>query len=138
MDRCTYIKIAGKEYPMSFSLGASKKMIAKYGSIEKMQNELKKSGDDIKKLDLLTEMLALLIAQGCAYKNYFEKDMPAPENAPIINGKWEPITAEVLDIAIMLYDADEIREKIEECVTKGAKKRVEAKAQGKNVKATQA
>ena len=64
--------------------------------------------------------------------------MPAPETETIINGKWEPITAEVLDIAIMLYDADEIREKIEECVTKGAKKRVEAKVQGKNVKATQA
>lgn len=38
-----YIKIAGKEYPMSFSLMASKQIAKKYGSVDKgLEKILKK------------------------------------------------------------------------------------------------
>ena len=40
-----FCEIAGKRYPMSFSLGASKKIIGKYGSAEKMKTVLEKSKD---------------------------------------------------------------------------------------------
>ena len=136
MNRITYVKIAGKSYPMSFSLGASKKIIEKYGSAQKMQTAMKKS-DDVEKLSIVTDMLALLIAQGCAYKNYFEKDIPAPDDAPIINGKWEPIPAEIIEIALGVMDVAEVTQKIEECMSIGSKKEVEGKPEGKNVSAAQ-
>lgn len=136
MNRITYVKIAGKSYPMSFSLGASKKIIEKYGSAQKMQTAMKKS-DDVEKLSIVTDMLALLIAQGCAYKNYFEKDIPAPDDAPLIDGKWTPLPAEVIEIALGVMDVAEVTQKIEECISIGSKKEVEGRPEGKNVSAAQ-
>lgn len=136
MNRITYVKIAGKSYPMSFSLGASKKIIEKYGSAQKMQTTMKKS-DDVEKLSIVTDMLALLIAQGCAYKNYFEKDIPAPDDAPIIDGKWTPLPAEVIEIALGVMDVAEVTQKIEECISIGSKKEVEGRPEGKNASAAQ-
>lgn len=137
MSRLTYIKIAGKNYPMSFSLGASKKLIEKFGGVEKIQSELSKPGKDLKKLDLIIYVLSLLISQGCAYKNYFEKDMPVPEDSPVIDGKWVPIPQEVLEIAVQMQDMEELTEKISACIARSNKKEVEAKPAGKNGKATQ-
>lgn len=137
MGRIVFAGIAGKQYPMSFSLGASKKMIEKYGSAEKMIEKLKKPGRDAEKIDAILEMLELLIAQGCAYKNYFEKDIPAPEDAPTVEGKWTPLPKEALSIAIGVYDIEELAGKIQECVSKGGTKEVEAKPEGKNVRAAQ-
>lgn len=136
MNRITYVKIAGKSYPMSFSLGASKKIIEKYGSAQKMQTAMKKS-DDVEKLSIVTDMLALLIAQGCAYKNYFEKDIPAPDDAPLVDGKWTPLPAEVIEIALGVMDVAEVTQKIEECISIGSKKEVEGRPEGKNVSAAQ-
>lgn len=137
MERCTYIKIAGKEYPMSFSLGAAKRIIAKHGSAQGMVKAIKSKNDDVAKLDMVTEILELLISQGCAYKNYFEKDMPKPENAPVFEGKWEPLPREALEIAIGVYDMEDMVKKIEECINKGNKKEFETKTDSKNVKAAQ-
>lgn len=131
MSRITFVTIAGKNYPMSFSLGASKKIIEKYGGAEKMKNSLKKA-KDAQKIDMVTEMLELLIAQGCAYKNYFEKDIPVPENSPVVDGKWTPIPREALEIAVGVYDVEELSNKILECVGKGSKKEVETISEGKN------
>lgn len=136
MGRIVNVMIAGKSYPMSFSLGASKKIIEKYGSAEKMKRSLE-TAKDADKIDMVTDMLSLLIAQGCAYKNYFEKDIPAPEDAPIVDGKWTPIPKEVLEIAIGVYDVEELSDKIMECVGKGSKKEVETKTDGKNAKGGQ-
>ena len=137
MSRLTYIKIAGKNYPMSFSLGASKKLIAKFGGVEKIQSELSKPGKDLEKLDLIMYVLSLLISQGCAYKNYLEKDMPVPEDSPVIDGKWVPIPQEVIEIAVQMQDMEELTEKISACIARSNKKEVEAKPTGKNAKATQ-
>ena len=41
MGKINYIEIAGKEYPMSFSMMAAKKIAEKYGSLEKALNEVK-------------------------------------------------------------------------------------------------
>ena len=136
MSKITYVKIAGRNYPMSFSLGASKKIIEKYGSAEKMKKELG-GGNDSQKIDMVTDMLALLISQGCAYKNYFEKDMPAEEDAPIIDGKWTPITKDILEIAVNVEDIGMLKEKIEECIGTGSRKDVELRTDGKNTKGGQ-
>lgn len=136
MNRITYIEIAGKSYPMSFSLGATKKIIEKYGSASKMQSELKKSSE-VDKIGMISELLSLLICQGCAYKNYFEKDIPAPENAPIVDGKWTPLPADVIDIALGVMDIEEVSKKIEECMSSGSNKEVEIRTEEKNAKGAQ-
>lgn len=136
MNRITYIKIAGKSYPMSFSLGASKKIVEKYGSAEKMKSSLAKA-KDAEKIDIVIDMMELLISQGCAYKNYFEKDIPAPEDAPIVDGKWTALPKEAMEIAIGIYDINDMADKIMECIGTGTNKEVEAKPEGKNMQATQ-
>lgn len=150
MERCIFVEIAGKQYPMSFSLGATKKIIGKFGSTQNMMKNLKKAQekgneenmelsdrDSLEALETISFILEILIAQGCAYKNYFEKDLPAPVNAPIEDGKWIPLPKEALDIAIQIADTKKIVEKISECVNQGSKKKIEAKAAGKNPKAAQ-
>lgn len=150
MERCVFVEIAGKQYPMSFSLGATKKIIGKFGSTQNMMKKLKKDQekgneenmklsdrDSLEALETISFILEILIAQGCAYKNYFEKDLPAPVNAPIEDGKWIPLPKEALDIAIQIVDTKKIVEKISECVNQGSKKKIEAKAAGKNPKAAQ-
>lgn len=131
MSRITFVTIAGKNYPMSFSLGASKKIIEKYGGAEKMKTALEKA-KDAQKIDMIIELLELLIAQGCAYKNYFEKDIPAPDNSPVVDGKWAPLPREALEIAVGVYDVKELSDKILECVGNGSKKEIELKTEGKN------
>lgn len=137
MSRLTYVQIAGKYYPMSFSLGASKKIAGMKGGTKKLDEFMKSEGNDDEKIEVTMDILELLIAQGCAYKNYFEKDMPVPENAPVENGRWIPITKEGMQIAIMAGDMEYIGRKIKECIEKSQGKKVEAKAKGKNVQATQ-
>lgn len=131
MSRIVYVKIAGKNYPMSFSLGASKKIIGKYGSADKMKSAMEKS-KDTEKIDLVTDMIELLTAQGCAYMNYFEKDMPKPDDAPIVDGKWTPLSREAVEIAVGISDVDELVKKIMECIDGGSKKEVETRIEGKN------
>lgn len=136
MAKITYVTLAGKSYPMSFSLGASKKIIGKFGSADKMKTQLKKSTNE-EQIDLVTDILELLIAQGCAYKNYFEKDFPAPEDAPIINGKWEPLPREAIEIAVGISEVEDLVNKITSCIDVGSKKEVETRIDGKNAKSGQ-
>ena len=132
------IKIVGKEYPMSFSAMAAKKIAAKHGTLEKFINEL--TNDEAtteKSIDDIVEILNLLISQGCAYKNYFEKDVPVPENAPVIAGKWTPLPKEALEIAVSVADFNEIADKIKLCITKGKKQKVEVVEKPKKMEAGQ-
>ena len=85
----------------------------------------------------MIQILEVLISQGCAYKNYFEKDLPKPENAPIQDGKWVPISKEEIEIAINVSDIKEIGEKIEKCMGTGTKKEIETRSVAKNAKAAQ-
>lgn len=125
----TTMCIVGKEYPMSFSLMAAKKIAEKHGNIENVINAVKEEGGlNESVIDTLVDILELLIAQGCAYKNYFEKDVPPPKKAPIIDGKWTPLPREALELAVGISDMDEISKKIEECITNGKAKKIEAKA----------
>lgn len=129
MDRTVYIEIAGKQYPMRFSVGASIAITKKYGSLQNMANNLKR-GDDVdeeKAFETIIWMAEVLIRQGCAYKNLFESDLPLPENAPVKDGKYIPITAEDLEIALDMADMGEITQKIFAAIGSGNKKEIHAK-----------
>lgn len=138
MDRTVYIEIGGKEYPMRFSLGAAKKLCEKYGSLEKMANTI--TGEGVKEntgstLDAITWILDLLIKQGCAYKNLFEADIPDPENAPVVDGKYTPPTLEILDTGLGIWEMKDLQEKIFQTLGAGNKREVEAEVkQGKKGK----
>ena len=135
MSRIVYIEIVGKEYPMSFSLMAAKKIAEKNGNVENMLAKVKNDGGTTPDVvDSLVDILELLISQGCAYKNYFEKDVPVKENDPVIDGKWTPLPREALEIAVSIGELDEIVDKIKECIDTSKKKEIEAKeihSQGK-------
>lgn len=138
MKRLTYIEIVGKLYPMSFSLMATKKIAQRYGSVKDFLEKINTKDSEEKAISVISEVLELLISQGCAYKNYFEKDVPAPDNAPIIDGKWTPLPREALEIALGISDLAVAAEKIAECMDCGEKKEVEGKENtSKNIEAGQ-
>ena len=53
MERITYIKIAGKQYPLNFSTRAAKKVAEKYGDI----TELGAMFQQDKVVDILVQIL---------------------------------------------------------------------------------
>ena len=58
MDRCVMIQIAGKEYPMSFSLAAAKKITGRFGSIKDAKK--KAAGDSEKNIEDLIQIKTIL------------------------------------------------------------------------------
>ena len=56
-----------------------------------------------------------------------EPDLPLPENAPVKDGKYIPITAEDLEIALDMADMGEITQKIFAAIGSGNKKEIHAK-----------
>lgn len=128
MNRLTYMEIAGKNYPLSFSLGACKAIAKKFGSIEKMGEALEDiEGINEGTIDDITYILSVLIAQGCAYKNIFEKDFPIEENAPVEDGKYIPLSPEELEIGVGLMGTSEIIAAISGCMNKSKETEIEAK-----------
>ncbi len=127
MKRLGYFEIAGKRYPLSFSLGASKAIAQKFGSISKMGETLNNMKDmDEKTIDDLTYIVSLLMKQGAAYKNVFEKDLPIPEDAPVDeNGKYVALEQDQVEIGIGIPDAKELIAAIMEAMGKGTETELE-------------
>lgn len=132
----TNIMIGGKEFPMSFSVGAQKAIIKEFGGLENLMNLLMDQNDE-KSTDAMIKSVAILTAQGCAYKNYFEKDLPVPNNAPVVDGKWVAPTEEEIEVGMMF--GKEVMLDIAACIGGGSRQEIEAKMknEGKNQEATQ-
>lgn len=73
------IKIGKKTYPAVFNVVALKEIVKRYGGVEEMGKELEK--DYAKAIDEYSWIIALLIGQGIALKN-FEDDRD--EKAPTV------------------------------------------------------
>lgn len=134
MGKLTMIEIAGKEYPMSYSLMAMKLISRKFGSAEKVMELIGGNDEEGRGADAIGEVLEILISQGCAYKNYFEKDVPAPPNAPIIDGKWTPLPLEAIMIGAPLAGFSYLIGKIVACITGDKEKEVESYVEGSQKK----
>lgn len=127
MARIGTMVIAGKQYPMSLSLGASKRIAQKYGDIQVICNTIKTDNllDD-KTLDILIDIAEILIAQGCAYKNMFEKDLPWEPDAPVdADGRYIPLSKEEIEVGIALSDMREFSSAIFYCLGVSQKKEIE-------------
>ena len=136
MDRTVYIDIAGKEYPMRFSLGASKKIAEKFGSLKKMQEKLtggeSGEGTEEKYLEIIAYMLSVLIKQGCAYKNLFEAEQPIPPKAPVKDGKYIGLEPEEIEVALDMADMETASKKIFKVIGAGNAREVNAKEKSEN------
>lgn len=133
----TTVTLAGKEYPMSFSLMAAKKIAADHGSVQKFLDGIDAENVTESAIEKIIYVVDLLINQGCAYKNYFEKNVPTPKNAPVIEGKWTPMPSEVLGLAINFENIGEIYDKISECMGTDTKREVETVGEKGKEKASQ-
>lgn len=107
MERITYIKIAGKQYPLNFSTRAAKKVAEKYGDI----TEIGQMFDKEKVVEMLDEfiwLLSILIAEGAAYER-------------IVNGDdtVKPIPQEDLEVILGLADMQGLQTDIMGAVSAG-------------------
>lgn len=123
MDRTVYINIGGREYPMRCTLGASRRISEKFGGFNQIIERIDGMQDD-ERLNMFVEILEILIAQGCGYKNNFEADLPVPDNAPVKNGRWVPVSAEQIETGVDIADSDILMDKITECINAGQKKTI--------------
>lgn len=136
MKKSVYIRLAGKDYPLNFSLGACKVITKQLGDLDKLDKILgeKFEADTI---DKISTILLVLIKQGCAYKNLFEIDAgvystdEAERPALGADGRFKPLDKEELEVAIGVEDIAEIMNKITECIQGSSDTEVEA-AKGKN------
>ena len=132
MNPTVYIDIAGKRYPMRFSTGAIRAISERYGSLDEMSKRMQGADSDmVEAIDVLQFLLATLIAQGCAYKNLFDAATPALENAPIVDGKYVPLTEDELNVALDFADFEMYQRKVFETMRIGQTQTIEAEAKGK-------
>ncbi len=141
MERMTYMEIGGKKYPLSFSLAATKAISKKFGSVKKMGEKISNIEDvNEETVDAIAYILAVLVAQGCAYKNVFEKDIPAYEGAPVDGeGKYIPLNQEEIEIGINMTNIGEMARTIMGTFTKSGETEIETEVPaGKNAEAPEA
>lgn len=131
MCKTVYIEVAGKEYPMRFSIAAAKAISEKFGSLDNLSEALSGAGE-AETLDNVLWVVALLIQQGCAYKNLFEKDQPVPENAPVEKGKYVPLDKEQLEVGLDILSLAGMQDKIYQTVSAGQQQTVETQTDEKN------
>lgn len=124
MARINYIEICGKLYPLSFSLMAQKTLAAKHGSIEELQEKI--TNFDEVGIEALVDFIEILIKQGCAYKNRFERDSIFPESAAIVNGEWIPLEREEIMVGIQFGDLTKIIKEITDAIMKSSDREVVA------------
>lgn len=131
MSKTVYIEVAGKEYPMRFSIAAAKAISEKFGSLDNLSEALSGAGE-AETLDNVLWVVALLIQQGCAYKNLFEKDQPVPENAPVEKGKYVALDKEQLEVGLDILSLAGMQDKIYQTVSAGQQQTVETQTDEKN------
>lgn len=109
MGKTSYMEIGGKQYPLRFGIGTAKAMSERFGSMEKMIDSMKDRPEN-EIIDTMVWMIEALIRQGCAYKNIFEADLPIPDNAPVKEGKYMPLTKEEIEIGLEISDIAQLKE----------------------------
>lgn len=132
MKKSVYIRLAGRDYPLNFSLGACKVITKELGSLENIEKTLAEKFD-VDTIDKISTILCTLIAQGCVYKNLFEidpgtYDVDEAENPALgEDGRFKVLKKDELEVALGFEDIGEIITKIGECVGASSVTEVEAK-----------
>lgn len=138
MDRISYIEVAGKKYPLSLSLGATKEICNKFGSMKEMQKALSDTENLAGLIDTLTYVMEVLIRQGCAYINAFGKYLPKEKDLAVDeDGKCVPITQELLEVYIDFNNAPKLIEAVVGALGLSQTTEIEAESKEKNAEAPQ-
>lgn len=124
MDRITEIEIAGKKYPLNFSVKAAKEVSKRYGDISNIGDAFTdKTMDEM--MDEANWILALLIEQGVAYKKIVEGE------------DIKPLTKDELEIVMGVVDFANLKDTLLGAMTAGMKREVEVEPDPKNAETTQ-
>ncbi|MFR5876323.1 MAG: hypothetical protein ACLUFN_07525 [Eubacterium sp.] len=138
-----YSKIGGKFYPLVFSLGAKKQVKQIYGTLARIKlysqsqehTELETVESSAAGIDVVTTLAEIMIKQGVAYKNHFEKDYKIrPNSAADENGVWYGISKEEIEAVITDEEFNSLSDKIFTAI-KNSNGTIKTKS--KNNKATQ-
>lgn len=124
MDRITEIEIAGKKYPLNFSVKAAKEVSKRYGDISNIGDAFTDKTMD-KMMDEANWILALLIEQGVAYKKIIEGE------------DLKGLTQDELEVVMGVVDFADLKDRLLSAMTAGMKREVEVEPDPKNVEATQ-
>lgn len=124
MNRITEIEIAGKRYPLNFSVKAAREFSERYGGLENIDKAFEdKSVNEM--LDEVTWMLFLLIEQGAAYKK-------------IVDGEViDILTIEELEIVVGVPDLENLQVSLLGAMSAGMSREVEVEPDQKNAETTQ-
>jgi len=124
MNRITEIEIAGRKYPLNFSIRAAKEVAKKYGDISNVGDAFTDKPMD-EMMDEATWILALLIDQGAAYKRVVDgEDIKAP-------------TQEELEVIMGVADFANLKDTLMGAMMAGMKREIEVEPNPKNAKTTQ-
>lgn len=118
MNRITEIEIAGKKYPLNFSMKAARKFIERYGSVEDVWRKLNKMGQ-VKKLEEINWILALMMEQGCVYRKLTDGE------------DITPLAANELEVLMGFTDFAAVSDKIQEAIVAGITPEIELKLKKK-------
>lgn len=118
MSRITEIEIAGKKYPLNFSMKAARQFIERYGSVEDVWRKLGEM-NQIEKLAEINWILALMIEQGCAYRKLVDGEDLAP------------LTTDELEVLMGFTDFAALSDKIQEAIIAGMTPEIELKLKKK-------
>lgn len=127
MDRINFVEIAGKKYPLSFSLQATKAVARKFGSVEKIGEQFSDGDLNEEKIDGIVYVVETLIRSGCAYLNLFCADLPKEPGAHIVDDKYYCLSTEALEVAITFDNMGEIMQSVMECMRMGQESEIEIK-----------
>ena len=110
-DRMTTAEIGGKKYKLLFSLAAAKEVCKKYGSLDKIGDNLMQGANEAA-IESLSWILSLLIEQGRRALE-LEGDTSQPK-----------LTAEKIESLLTLGDIPALIPTVRECITRGTKRNI--------------
>lgn len=117
-SRITEIEIAGRMYPLNFSMKAARKFVERYDNVEDVWRKLN-AMDQMKKIAEINWILALMIEQGCAYRKLTEGEEIVPP------------TPDELEILLGFVDFAGMSDKIQEAIVAGISPEVEVELKKK-------
>lgn len=97
MNRISEIEIAGKKYPLNFSVKAARAVDEKFGSLDKLSGVIGVSDNFTENMYNIHWMLILLMEQGAAYKKLVDGEdivIPTSDDLEVLIGAPDLVPAQ--------------------------------------------
>ena len=119
MSNLVYVDIGETKYPMCFSVKASRKILKKYGSLDKIMGDQDVDEDNMdgmdEKLEAISFLLETLIASGVGKTRLLGKEAP------------DALSADDIEELIGFSDFEPLMQKVGECMGGGSEREVQVK-----------